>query len=183
MPTVDTPALRTHILEAAEDLFSKQGYAGASIADIAGLAGTSKAGVYYHFRSKTEILDSLLNESLSGLDELAQEASEGTLAAEELLGRYIDLVARSGRLITALWWDLSAQQELEKRDVRGKCQAIILGVSGKIPGESAKILGRAAFNVAQVTSHFVDETGLHADTRQQILEAALRVLKIENSSV
>lgn len=68
------------ILEAALNLFSQHGFAGASIRQIAGAVGIRESAVYNHFKSKEEIFISLLSEfkrqSLSGSvlsDELIDE--------------------------------------------------------------------------------------------------------------
>jgi Bacterial regulatory proteins, tetR family len=56
VPERDGVRTRARILEVAQELFTERGYAGTSIADIAGELGTSKAALYYHFKSKEQIL-------------------------------------------------------------------------------------------------------------------------------
>jgi len=51
---------RTAILDAALEVFSRRGYNGASIDDIATAAGISKALIYEHFPSKKDLHVSLL---------------------------------------------------------------------------------------------------------------------------
>jgi AcrR family transcriptional regulator len=46
----DDPGTRARILAIALELFAEQGFAGTSVADIAGRLGTTKAALYYHFR-------------------------------------------------------------------------------------------------------------------------------------
>ena len=53
---------RTQILEAALDLFSRQGYRGTSIRDISRAAGVSTGAVYHHFHDKEELFDTLLSQ-------------------------------------------------------------------------------------------------------------------------
>ena len=48
------------ILEEALNLFSQNGYSGASMSDIAGKVGITKAALYKHFSAKEEILEALL---------------------------------------------------------------------------------------------------------------------------
>lgn len=55
-------ARRRQILEAARDCFIAYGYHAAQIAQIARYAGLSKGGIYFHFASKREIFEALLNE-------------------------------------------------------------------------------------------------------------------------
>ena len=51
---------RSAILDAALEIFSRRGYNGASIDDIAQAAGISKALIYEHFPSKKDLHVSLL---------------------------------------------------------------------------------------------------------------------------
>jgi AcrR family transcriptional regulator len=58
---------RTRLLDAAADLFSTRGYGSTSIEAIAAAAGASRATVYLHFASKSE-LALALREALDGFD-------------------------------------------------------------------------------------------------------------------
>ena len=49
------PALRDRILRSAAREFARRGGAGTSIARVGRLAGVTKGGVYFHFRSKEEL--------------------------------------------------------------------------------------------------------------------------------
>ncbi|WGD36769.1 TetR/AcrR family transcriptional regulator [Lysinibacter sp. HNR] len=53
---------RERILNSAAHSFARAGYNGTSLDEIASRAGISKAGLLYHFRSKRELLDTLLAE-------------------------------------------------------------------------------------------------------------------------
>lgn len=52
---------RDHIVEAADQLFYRQGYERTSFSDIAGAVQISRGNFYYHFRSKDDILDAVIN--------------------------------------------------------------------------------------------------------------------------
>jgi AcrR family transcriptional regulator len=54
------PAIRERIISAAVDVFYEQGYPKASLRHIAGRVGVTQAAIYYHFRSKEEILYSII---------------------------------------------------------------------------------------------------------------------------
>ena len=56
---------RDHIIEAADQLFYRQGYAHTSFADIADAVQISRGNFYYHFKSKDEILDAVINVRLA----------------------------------------------------------------------------------------------------------------------
>lgn len=51
---------RDHIVEAADQLFYRQGYEHTSFADIAGAVQISRGNFYYHFKTKDEILDAVI---------------------------------------------------------------------------------------------------------------------------
>ena len=56
---------RTHIVDAADRLFYRQGYENTSFADIADAVGISRGNFYYHFKSKDEILDAVIGARLA----------------------------------------------------------------------------------------------------------------------
>jgi len=75
-------ATRARLLEAAVELFTRRGYDGTSIGDVAERAGVGVGTVYHHFPDKRAILLALMD---SWADRLAgQERSE--LDHERLLG-------------------------------------------------------------------------------------------------
>jgi AcrR family transcriptional regulator len=77
----------------ALDLFLEQGYEGTSLREIAERLGVTKAALYYHFKSKDDIVNSFIEDRLAGLDKLIAWGRERPLDAagrRELLGRYID---------------------------------------------------------------------------------------------
>ena len=61
---------RERILVVANELFIEQGYEGTSLREIADRLDITKAALYYHFRSKDEILQTLLEPFDTLLDDL-----------------------------------------------------------------------------------------------------------------
>lgn len=59
-PKAEAPDTRRRILDAALDLFAREGYAGTPIRRIAQAVGITEAGLYAHFPSKRAIYDTLL---------------------------------------------------------------------------------------------------------------------------
>lgn len=73
------PHTRQQILDASLRLFSKKGFARTTVRDIAHQAGITDAAIYYHFQSKRELLEALVEErgfvhSLQNLERLPAEA-------------------------------------------------------------------------------------------------------------
>ena len=95
MSAADT---RQRILAIAADLFSRQGYTGTTIADIARELGTTTAALYYHFPSKADILGGLLAEPLVAYTRIIESLDSNQPEPEELLGAFIDLAIDSRAL-------------------------------------------------------------------------------------
>ena len=55
-----SPDRRSEILAAAARVFARQGFEGASMNDIIAEAGISKGGVYWYFKSKDEIIGTIV---------------------------------------------------------------------------------------------------------------------------
>ncbi len=56
-------ATRGAILQAAEDLFSRQGFAAVTVDEIAAAAGVAKGAVYHHFPAKEAIFEAVFEET------------------------------------------------------------------------------------------------------------------------
>jgi AcrR family transcriptional regulator len=61
---------RAEILRVSLELFSRKGYDGTSIRDIAEAMGLTKSSLYYHFSGKEAIIRALLDDRRSELDAL-----------------------------------------------------------------------------------------------------------------
>src|SRR5437660_1276474 len=60
-------ATRERVLAAARELFASHGYEGATVREIANLAGVSVGSVFTNFASKGEILSQVMEDRLAGL--------------------------------------------------------------------------------------------------------------------
>lgn len=71
---------REQIITAADDLFYRQGFEQTSFANIAEAVGISRGNFYYHFRTKDEILEAVIQRRLANtrdmLDQWEAESSE-----------------------------------------------------------------------------------------------------------
>src|SRR5688500_5424687 len=56
---------REHLLEAAARIFSRDGFHGASLDDIAATAGFTKGAVYSNFKSKEDLLLALMDQHMT----------------------------------------------------------------------------------------------------------------------
>ena len=72
------PHTRKQILDASLSLFSERGFARTTVRDIARQAGITDAAIYYHFDSKRDLLEALVEErgflnSLQNLERIAAD--------------------------------------------------------------------------------------------------------------
>jgi len=173
---------RQRILAIARDLFVRQGYTGTTIADIASQLGATTAALYYHFKSKADILDSLLAEPLAAYIKLIEHATRERLSAEALLGTYIDFIADTRELIPVVAADPAVRSMLDARLPRKPQEminAIITALAGPRPERAATIRAHAAFAVVKESTLAALSTNdgrLSPDDRDEILAAALRAL-------
>lgn len=76
---------RDRIVEAADDLFYRQGYEHTSFANIADRVQISRGNFYHHFKTKDEILDAVIDRRLTdSRDMLAQWELEGETPADRI---------------------------------------------------------------------------------------------------
>lgn len=68
---------RNAILEAAASRFDAVGFLGASLSDILTEAGVTKGALYFHFKSKEDLADALIDEQFTVSDPLAEIENPG----------------------------------------------------------------------------------------------------------
>ncbi|KIR63182.1 MULTISPECIES: TetR/AcrR family transcriptional regulator [Micromonospora] len=89
----ESTGTRERIKAVALELFTEQGYEKTSLREIAERLNVTKAALYYHFKSKDEIVSSFVEDRLDRMDALIAWADEqpSTLATRrELIARYAD---------------------------------------------------------------------------------------------
>lgn len=78
---------KERILETSIEMFSESGYSDVSIRDIAGTVGIKESSIYYHFKSKQDILDTLVRkyeEKIQSLVKLMNSAPENISSGESI---------------------------------------------------------------------------------------------------
>jgi AcrR family transcriptional regulator len=86
---------RTRIQRVALELFTENGYEATSLREIAERLGVTKAALYYHFKTKDEIIDSLVMERFARIAELVEWARTQPRTMPnrcEVIRRYSDLL-------------------------------------------------------------------------------------------
>jgi AcrR family transcriptional regulator len=89
---------RDLILDAAITVFSKRGYHGSRVSDIAGEAGIAYGLVYHYFKNKEEILSSIFEERWSGFLEAVEDIAASGASSEDRLVSLAVLVLGAFRL-------------------------------------------------------------------------------------
>jgi AcrR family transcriptional regulator len=119
--TTEKPgSTRERILEIALELFTEQGYDKTSLQNIADRLGTTKAALYYHFKSKSAILLELhlrLHELGAGLFDELEALADGparVAAWPALLEQLIDKADANRELIAFHQRNQSALEELHR---------------------------------------------------------------------
>jgi len=188
-PYAKTPARRAGIVRAARDSFAENGYAKASLRDIAERAGITHAGLLHHFRNKDELLAEVLADrdteewqqglrqvhSLEQLGPYLGELIRHHQKAPELMRLWIELAAAAART------DHPAHTYFVERYEGGRAlfaqglhdKAAHSGLREDISPESAAILFQAVLNGLQlqwVLDQNLDITGPVTDFVRLLLD-------------
>ncbi|MBR4947556.1 MAG: TetR/AcrR family transcriptional regulator [Clostridiales bacterium] len=81
---------RDKIMDVALNMFSERGYEAVSIRDICGEVGIKESTLYYHFKNKKDILDSLIEKFRSHIDGLLTHVDEITEMPPQKKGKKHD---------------------------------------------------------------------------------------------
>ncbi len=81
---------REKIMGVALHMFSERGYEAVSIRDICGEVGIKESTLYYHFKNKKDILDSLVEKFRTHIDGLLTHVDEITEKPAEKKGKNIE---------------------------------------------------------------------------------------------
>lgn len=104
------PVARAELLRMARAEFANKGYAGASMAGIAGQAGLRKASLFHHFRSKEALY-------LEVLSNIAEELSQLVASSDLGEGSFLDRLDRLGLLVVRYLGDHPSAARLALREL------------------------------------------------------------------
>jgi AcrR family transcriptional regulator len=132
MPRQRSGDTRARIQQAALELFAVRGVKETSLRDIADRLGVTKPALYYHFASREDLLNSLVEPLIEDFEAYAADLrAAAPIPPKELLGSYFDLAYRHRRLIQLAIRDLSLLQELNLADRfikwRGALAELLIG--------------------------------------------------------
>jgi AcrR family transcriptional regulator len=146
---------KAEIRTVALELFTERGYDATSLREIAEQLSITKAALYYHFRSKEDIILSLVDGYVETLDTLIDwiKGQELTLATrEEALTRWTEIVRTQGvRLMRFLQNNQQVIQAL-KND-RGNFGGRLTSLFEALDDPSAPLVDRLRMRLAFLVPH------------------------------
>lgn len=86
----EAEATRLAILASALDLFFQRGVAETSLGDIAAAAGVTRGAIYWHFKNKWDLFDSLCDQYCHGMEMIKAQPREDIEDPLGLLGKMLE---------------------------------------------------------------------------------------------
>jgi TetR/AcrR family transcriptional regulator, transcriptional repressor for nem operon len=87
---------RDQIIQAADQLFYRQGFDHTSFADIAQAVEISRGNFYFHFKTKDEILAAVIEHRLAKTRRMLDTWEADGAPPEECIGRFIGILTTNG---------------------------------------------------------------------------------------
>lgn len=167
------------MLDTALELFSRYSFAGTSLQLIADELGLTKAAIYYHFRTREQLLLALMKPILAEIADVvvAAERRRGRRArTEAMLAGYAGIVATHRRLAAVTTFDPSVRDVLRSQPEWAAVidrQLALLTDEGSPAGilNAAVTLTGLAGGAATALPELDDDT-----LRAQLIEAGRRIL-------
>ncbi|MCD7729632.1 MAG: TetR/AcrR family transcriptional regulator [Clostridia bacterium] len=163
---------QSEILDIAEGLFNTKGYADTSISDILDKSGIARGTLYYHFKSKEEILDAVIERNLNLLADKMQKVADSHLSVFDKYYKIVEIQMGSGTVVEGLH-NIENAQFHQKSFCLGLmrfapiyCQVIEEGVKQGIfhtecPYETAELL---------LCASRITDPGIFTWTKEQLAE-------------
>jgi AcrR family transcriptional regulator len=114
---------RARIQQVALELFAEQGYDKTSLREIAERLDVTKAALYYHFKSKEDIVRSLVEDYFGQMDALiawAKTQPRTPQVRREIIGRYVGIVADGSDVFRMLHHNQAALNSMGAGKERGE---------------------------------------------------------------
>ncbi len=175
---------RSRLRELALTLFAEQGYEKTSLREIAERLGVTKAALYYYFKSKEDIVRSLVEDYVAELDDLiawAQAQPRSAATRAEIVRRYLHIVANGAEVFRMLHQNQAAVSGLANAKERGELFKERLDALVDLltpPGGSLREQIRAAsclMSVSFCCMHYQDRAASPAELEAVLLDVALEL--------
>ena len=142
MSRTDGEKTKKTILRVAERLFSKTGFQGTSVAEIAREANVNKALIYYHFKDKNDIIISLFRNIIEELEQHLDRSVEtddslsGAEKARLQIEAELRYLAGRKRIIAVLLMETLKSANAD--DFLFQCSEIVIQHEGGYPSKGTK---------------------------------------------
>ena len=144
---------RARIQRVALELFAEQGYERTSLREIAERLGVTKAALYYHFKSKEDIVRSFSEDHFARLDALiawAKEQPPGPATGREILDRYVTVLNDGSDVFRFLEQNQATLHSHESgkhrfEQFRPRLDALVELIAGRDASTRAKVRTAVAF--------------------------------------
>ena len=179
--------LDSRIAGLALERFRIDGFAGTSVADLAGVLGVSKAAIYYHYRSKNALLHRLVDPLLDATDaciDAHNATNRPAPAARQLLGDYLAVLTAHREVVPLVATDIAVLNHptIGPR-IRAQDQRLRTLLAAPDTSPAATLRAEAALGAIRrpLTTHTtVDLTD--AAHQQTLLDAAVATLNAGHAS-
>jgi AcrR family transcriptional regulator len=175
---------RSRLRQLALKLFAEQGYEKTSLREIAEQLGVTKAALYYYFKSKEDIVRSLVEDYVADMDALiawgkTQPRTPDTRA--EIVWRYLKIMENFTEVFRMLHQNQAAVSGLANAKERGELFRERMDALVELltePGASLSDQIRAAsclMSVSFCCMHYQDRAASQAELETAVLEVALEL--------
>jgi len=175
---------RSRLRQLALKLFAEQGYEKTSLREIAEQLGVTKAALYYYFKSKEDIVRSLVEDYVADMDALiawarAQQRTPDTRA--EIIRRYMHIMENSTEVFRMLHQNQAAVSGLSNAKERGELFKERMDALVDLLTEPGASLGeqiRAAsclMSISFCCMHYRDRAASTAELEAAVLDVALEL--------
>ena len=177
---------RSRIQSVAVELFGEQGYEKTSLREIAERLGVTKAALYYHFKSKEDIVHSFTDDYFAAIDDLVDWGKQQPRTEEirrEILDRYVGIVLGGGEVFRFLEQNRAAVQGMEAgKDrfarFRGRLDALVDLLAGPDAPLRERVRATAAMLTVGATCHvYLQQVDDPDKLRALILEIATDLIR------
>ncbi len=131
---------RARILDVALELIADRGFAATSTREIAERLGLTKAALYYHFRTKDDLLAAIVGTAMADLEALIQRGQGGLTPDErrDLVVRYVHMVETHAKLIRVLASDPSVKESAGLHDAMPMFRTLVHLLAGTDDPDTAQ---------------------------------------------
>ncbi|GAA3600484.1 TetR family transcriptional regulator [Nonomuraea rosea] len=167
---------RARIQQIALRLFTEQGYEATSLREIAEELGVTKAALYYHFKTKDDIVASLVDLRVAELEELVEWARSRPKTAEmrrELLERYADRLKESRYLEITRFMERN-QTAMRDHPKLSKMRETMLTLSREMSPQDATPAERISHSLALFALHAGKWLTVQGDLTEEEIDKATR---------